>query len=375
MSRRSVYLLVENIRQGTFALRRINMAGFFYPTKPPNGSLGAAATNHAAACSANNPSTSRIEDARLPRPVITFRPPSSEYDAGSMQFMRFSRHGGENHIIGADQRRNVISYDADAHTVHVMPRLNYPKNSTAVSLTVSGNLYVINSFHRPCSTQCFEALIYGRPSQGKQSGRPDWHWHSLPPPPYVFEPGYQLPPSNIRSYTAIGDSKILVSAKDIGTYSFDTASREWSKAGDWLLPFSGHAEYVPEHDLWFGLSYADDHRLCASAGLSAASEFNPPALRHVWEADLDTPKDWVARMAYAVHLGSGRFCIARFFQRALGEEPQEYGFDCREYESFAVFTGVEVRRRGMASGGGELGMVIHRSKRYKFVNEVFEWVL
>ncbi|KAL6629666.1 hypothetical protein ACP70R_029431 [Stipagrostis hirtigluma subsp. patula] len=245
MNRRFVYLLVDNIRQGTFALRRINMAGFFYPTKPPNGSRGAPDAKHGrlllpkAAGSANNGSS--IEDTRLPRPVITFHPPSSNYDVGSMEFMRFSRPGGENKIIGADQRGQVLSYDVDAHTVRVLPSLNYPKNM-AVSLTVGDNLYVISGFPPPSCTHCFEALIYGHPSQGKRHGRPDWYWHSLPPPPYVFEADYQLPPSNIRSYTAIGDSKICISAKDIGTYFFNTTTRAWSKEGDWLLPFTGGAE-------------------------------------------------------------------------------------------------------------------------------------
>ncbi|KAL6888879.1 hypothetical protein ACP4OV_009905 [Aristida adscensionis] len=259
-------------------------------------------------------------------------------------------------------------------SVRVLPCLNYP-NYTAISLTVGGNLYVIRRFPRPSCTKCFEALIYGHPSQGKQFGRPDWYWHHLPPPPYVFEKGYQLPPSNIRSYTAIGDSKICISAKDVGTYSFDTASRAWSKEGDWLLPFTGLAEYVPEHDLWFGLSYADS-RLCAADNLSDTSELNQPTLRHEWDTELDPPKEWAARMAYAVHLGSSKFCIARFFERALVEEPQmKYGFDSKEYERFVVLTGVEVERDGMAGIGGELRMIIHRSKRYMLTNKVMEWVL
>jgi hypothetical protein len=34
------------------------------------------------------------------------------------------------------------------------------------------------------------------------------------------------------------------------TYRFDTASGAWSKAGDWVLPFTNLAEY----NLWFGIS-------------------------------------------------------------------------------------------------------------------------
>ncbi|KAL6888880.1 hypothetical protein ACP4OV_009906 [Aristida adscensionis] len=102
-----------------------------------------------------------------------------------------------------------------------------------------------------------------------------------------------------------------------------------------------------------------------------------PLAPPLWDADVDEPKEWFAGMAYAVPLGSGRFCIDRFFESALGEEePQEYDFhvfDGRECESFAVFTGVEVERDG---SGGELRMTIHGSKRYTFENKVvMNWVL
>ncbi|RLN29220.1 hypothetical protein C2845_PM05G32290 [Panicum miliaceum] len=171
----------------------------------------------------------------------------------------------------------------------------------------------------------------------------------------------------LKSYTVVRHSDILVYAKDIGTYSFDTVSRAWSKAGDWVLPISGRAEYVPEYDLWFGLSsYADNNLLCAS-DLSAASELKPPTLRHIWDDDLRPPEDWVSGLAYAVHLGSSKFCIARYFE-AREEEPCEdgSGFIRSGCEKFAVLTGVEVERCGEAGGG--LRMITHRSKRYRLAN-------
>lgn len=58
-------------------------------------------------------------------------------------------------------------------------------------------------------------------------------------------------------------------------------------------------------------------------------------------------------MGYLVHLGSGNFCVARFFRELC-----EVRWDLSEhYERFAVFTGVEVER----SPQGWLRMVKHKS--------------
>jgi hypothetical protein len=40
------------------------------------------------------------------------------------------------------------------------------------------------------------------------------------------------------------------------TYYFDTVEREWRRAGggDWVLPFFGGAEYVPDLKLWLGFA-------------------------------------------------------------------------------------------------------------------------
>ncbi|RLM99570.1 hypothetical protein C2845_PM06G16920 [Panicum miliaceum] len=218
----------------------------------------------------------------------------------------------------------------------------------------------MDTFPRPSDAKCFEALTHD-PASSNLLSKLDWD--SLPPPPFVFERGPELPQRYIRSYMVVQHSDILVSV-NIGTYSFDTVSRAWSKTGDWELPFSGRVEYIPEYDLWFGLSsYADNNMLCTS-DLSAASKLKPPTLRHIWEDELRPPKDWVRGLAYTVHLGSGKFCIARFF-KTPEEEPCEDGSGFIRWgcERFAVLTGVEVKRCGEAGGG--FRMITHRSKRYR----------
>jgi hypothetical protein len=78
-----------------------------------------------------------------------------------------------------------------------------------------------------------------------------------------------------------GGTRILISTESLGTYSFDTAGGEWSKLGDWALPFWGRAEYVREYDLSFGFSAADHGELCAS-DLGAVQK-RPPVARYAWE--------------------------------------------------------------------------------------------
>ena len=56
----------------------------------------------------------------------------------------------------------------------------------------------------------------------------------------------------LGAYAVVGESHIWASTRIRGTYSLDTESGTWSKAIDSPLPFSGLAEYAPEHGLWFG---------------------------------------------------------------------------------------------------------------------------
>ncbi|PAN18731.1 hypothetical protein PAHAL_3G221400 [Panicum hallii] len=398
MNRRFLYLLRDSVShrlgdsisqlQSNFALHRINMSGLFYPTRPPpNRPTGAADAGRTTAAGRSPNTTVTVEDARLPRPLITFQSPSSYSSLGCMGFMLFSSaRGGKDQIVGIDQWGNTLLYSTDLHFIRVMPTLKQRKRMP-ISLVVGDSLYTMDTFPRPSDAKCFEVLTHC-PTSSNLFSKLDWQ--TLPPPPFVFEPFPELPKRYIRSYTVVRHSDILVSVEDVGTYSFDTVSRAWRKTGDWVLPFSGRAEYIPEYDLWFGLSsYADNNLLCTS-DLSAASVLKPPTLRHIWEDELRPPEDWVRGWAYAVHLGSGKFCIARFFEtpeeepcedplnekrtqaRSLKKkkEPCEDGSAFIRWgrERFAVLTGVEVERCGEAGGG--LRMITHRSKRYRLANSM-----
>lgn len=116
---------------------------------------------------------------------------------------------------------------------------------------------------RPESEQ-FGAFVYRRTS--KTSPSKSWSWQLLEPPPYLRDAWYWYRYTKIMSYGVVGGgSHICISVSGVGTYCMDTVSHTWAKVGEWMLPFRGKFEYVPELKLWFGLSDSDrDQRLVAA---------------------------------------------------------------------------------------------------------------
>uniref|UniRef100_A0ACD5YDU2 Uncharacterized protein n=1 Tax=Avena sativa TaxID=4498 RepID=A0ACD5YDU2_AVESA len=211
----------------------------------------------------------------------------------------------------------------------------------------------------------FQALVYGRPPGFLQLRPEDWHWRPLQQPPFDF-PDHQKDPSEykpaelanphaISSYTVVGDSRIWISTVADGTYSYDTASGVWSKATPAVLPFRGRAQYVPEHGLWFGFSSEDELQLCA-IDLSVAR----PVPRKVWE-DPPPPESCSLAASYLLPMGSGKFCVARVFERAELPPP---GYT--KAQRFAVLSGVEVFR---AAGIESLQIIEHKSRCYRLGND------
>uniref|UniRef100_A0A0E0JSU0 Uncharacterized protein n=1 Tax=Oryza punctata TaxID=4537 RepID=A0A0E0JSU0_ORYPU len=138
----------------------------------------------------------------------------------------------------------------------------------------------------------------------------------LIPPPFVRDPNFSNTRTKITSYAVVsGGSEICISVQGAGTYCLDIAKHSWRHVGEWTLPFNGKVEYVPELKLWFGLS-AETKQMAA--------------------ADLSTMD---SQPELLVNLGSGRFCIARFFyiRNLTG-----YYHDHITEDHFAVLTGVDV---------------------------------
>ncbi|KAF8664764.1 hypothetical protein HU200_054486 [Digitaria exilis] len=103
---------------------------------------------------------------------------------------------------------------------------------------------------------------------------------------------------------------------------------------------------------------------------------------------MEPPWGWdrICPEPQVVSLGSGKFCITQFFE-TMGSERSGRGYD----QTFAVFTGVEVVRRGRddhenveqegnGSGGStnitpptELRLIVHKSKRYMLTQGTIEF--
>uniref|UniRef100_A0A0D9ZWY2 Uncharacterized protein n=1 Tax=Oryza glumipatula TaxID=40148 RepID=A0A0D9ZWY2_9ORYZ len=201
----------------------------------------------------------------LPFSCFTFRASALNVN-GQSRMDCFPLAGGE--VICMDQSGRAFLVDADACQVGTMPSLHKPKSmplAVFVPNAKADNDYDHDGYG---SSLFFEAFIYRKPTISNYTKA--WHCHQLPPPPFVREPkhwhSYSSP--EISSYAVLGGgSHICLSVNGIGTYYLETASHTWSQVGKWTLPFHGRIDYVPEFNLWFGLS-AEARRL-AAADLSA----------------------------------------------------------------------------------------------------------
>uniref|UniRef100_A0A0D9UX06 arginine--tRNA ligase n=1 Tax=Leersia perrieri TaxID=77586 RepID=A0A0D9UX06_9ORYZ len=256
--------------------------------------------------------------------------------------------------------------DVASHSVLPLPRLKpEPQLGPCVSLTVGeNNLYFMSE--KPHHEECFEALVYCKKPKSSHEEENRWSWQPQPPPPYVrFHKGYSTR-GDMKAYAVVGDTHILVSTEGCGTYAFDVARSAWSKAGDWALPFKGHAEYVPEHGLWFGFSSASDDDGCVLGAWDLYSTVvgqQQPVARVLQEG---FSVRGVVSASRDVSLGAGNLCVAKFFEKIRSYRVCDEGCCFEETSrSFALLTGAEVQRhRGKA-----LDVIKHKSCgscRYSF---------
>ncbi|KAJ1254427.1 hypothetical protein BS78_K063600, partial [Paspalum vaginatum] len=219
-------------------------------------------------------------------------------------------------VVMADQTQRMFLCDVGTRHVVLLPNL-HKKKSRAISMFVpsadaedpsnSGCLYIMVSIPRPekgDSSQLSDQFEAFMTSEGL------WRSQLIPPPRFI------------RSYAVVG-SNICVSAKcsstfnrymastsaeRILTYCLDTRCNTW-EVGTRVLPFYGKAEHVPELKLWFGISSEDGN--LAAADLSAMDMDSQPQL------------GWVhSRESLLAYLGSGRFCILRFFKPTFMDDDE-----------------------------------------------------
>ncbi|KAK3155673.1 hypothetical protein QOZ80_2BG0206160 [Eleusine coracana subsp. coracana] len=342
-SRRFVNLVINNSMRNTYDLRRIDMSRFFPPAATKIGNrqqLGKPVK----------------ENGSLPDPTTSFY--STRH--GPLEFILV-----KNKLVYISNNGGAMMYDPHLHAIRTLPRLTEPKASPISIANKSGVLFVLDGG----SKGSFESLVYETPCDYRKCKEGKWEWRALPPPPFFPTHG-----TNIDSWALIDGSHIWVSTTtsltSSSTYSFDTERLVWSdKSADWSLPFSGRAEYVPEHKLWFGISSTwsrsdqggghHDVVFCASDLAAAAVQTGscPPGIRTVNTMIHD--KDWDLVEAHAVHLGCGKFCVARFFSTSTTR------FGKRNQLNSVVLSGVETAKGSSDDDDyGEVQIIEHRSERY-----------
>ncbi|CAO2164589.1 unnamed protein product [Urochloa humidicola] len=192
-------------------------------------------------------------------------------------------------------------------------------------------------------------------------------WYCKPKAAGVLSSGIDMP------FLCSGH-RVLISNKAKHSYHFDTVKRTWRKAGNWPMPFTLLAEYVPKHGLWFGLSSKSDGYGFLAANLMApadSEEMSPPVVHGCWKEYVQPPPEWSLLRSYVVHLGSSKFCIVRFFEVGkLQVCPETQKTYMVEEELQAVLTGVEVEGCDQ-----ELQVFKYKSERYKLNIQSDYWVL
>jgi len=340
-----------DIKKSSYALYRFNPSRLFYPK---GGSGGRPRPDRAAAA---------VEACSLPPPAMSFHPIQFKHKLGSMDLMLFGKD--RNKVVCTDQTGRAVLYDDGLQAVRMLPNLKVSKWQS-VPLPVGDSLFVMEAVpmnDQEKKHQSLEALMYGGSRPGLFNGE-DFFWHPIPPPPYVYAPGYGGNTAGIiTARTVVGGSGVWISAASFGTYCYDTVSGKWSKAGDWRLPFNGPAEYVPEYNLWFGISDREEDGVLCASDLGAASETQRPAVQE-WEGF--AAPEGVELESYLLHLGAARFCVAKLYKTTWHQTGGQSC--CRVHDTdttvnlFVMFTGVEIQRRGKT--GRELQIVKHKSCSY-----------
>jgi hypothetical protein len=178
---------------------------------------------------------------------------------------------GKHKILCADAAGYTVAFDIKSHTLLSIPKINTPKGPMRIVVyTIPGTedhalssdsdletevviRSVSNSDHiegiyimdmSPSNPAPFEVFTFS--TRG-------WVWRPLLCPQFFDDPKYS---PRWDSCTVVDGNIIYFSltttdedARLIGTYCFHTVTQEWEKAGDWVLPFLGKAEFLPEYFL------------------------------------------------------------------------------------------------------------------------------
>ncbi|CAM0947664.1 unnamed protein product [Alopecurus aequalis] len=331
--RRFINLLMKDLQVGgSYWLTRLRPEeNLFY-----SSAVEAAATEAQARRDKRKPMCSSTMELATP----DFRFKSSRSSDSTLGFMPFygglSSGASEGRILVSDSAGHTHLYDAEEGSGEILPPpARHPPGTAPYP-----------SYHKGA-----------------------WHWFHLPLPPYFLD----QEDCTIQSYTLLDDERtICISSHPhgdggFGTYCFDTATLEWTKAGSWNLPFAGHALRVPQlYNLYFGLLDTDHESLVAlelpSPPSLISGDAPAPKVMHQWRG-FGAPTrrgDWFLMKSNLLYLGNRRFCVAKIFGIIDGT------FELSEnlVDMVATLTGVEILN-GYANKA-KLQMIKHKTRTYTF---------
>ncbi|XP_020150845.1 uncharacterized protein [Aegilops tauschii subsp. strangulata] len=354
--------------------------GKVLPTLTP---AKARATNRRRICNTQDLATADAAAPKIvpPKPELLMGPPQLSPCLDSHRFVHFFPTASESKVVLGDRGNRMLRFNVanSCSYIDTLPCLHgVKKMPMAISVPPTdshlpdgddtGDLYIIDGLLHPDKAEVrpqFEALVWRGFKRSAISSR-FWHCDILPLPPWISHHEHAM----VFGHVLVGGSICfsICGAEGAGTYCFHIATREWSKAGNWLMPFNGKADYVPELGLWFGVS---NNLPCAAdlSGIVGGEELSPDKMR-IWNRD-DLPEEWQPkslRQPIAVSLGSGRFIVVDFL------DAMKFNKEWNEMESvkeFALFTGMEVAYSNGESKGTMRGlrMIKHKSRRYMFSNQ------
>ncbi|KAM0926632.1 hypothetical protein ACQ4PT_003637 [Festuca glaucescens] len=216
-----------------------------------------------------------------------------------------------NLVVVATSMSRTLLYDTDSRSTSTGPEMRSGKLSILLVPVADDMVFAMSFFPHldPEGTPHAELLAKDTDAGGHLA------WHPIPDPPLMSS----LSPGGEREWRISGyfvaGTRVWVSFSHEGTFSFDTACRQWRMEGTWELPVRGLALLIPDflgggQQLLFGFSSADGH-FCA-----CDMEARPPVIIKSWPEAIPSKLAQRARYFADPHTatlnycGAGRFCIS-----------------------------------------------------------------
>ncbi|CAL4935924.1 unnamed protein product [Urochloa decumbens] len=298
--RRHLYLVLDDWSRG-YSIRKFDLSSC---SEDPDQEL-----THAGAALEGGPICTGSH--HLPTPFFRFEAGRSQpwHIAGAfdskildMQPM-ISNYGGGN---------GVVMYDVRKRSLMLGPRQR-PDPMKPIYVMVDDRLFAL-------ADGSFEWL-YPPPSDADGQEGFRWAWHELPELPFRSE--------HVTCYAVHRDEQTIFvsiggSCGDPATLSFDTAESvikdddcKWKHHGQWQMPFTGRAYYVPHLEAWVGLSSDPDTtgHLCSCEVVPAsnsdddASQQQCQGLKLLKEKMFSEVPEEKHIGTTLVHMGEDKFCF------------------------------------------------------------------